>query len=137
MKLALIPLYAIILPFVVWPIEVYLLPYPFFVEEIAKGFLIYFVASKKLNFSKKLYLVLSVGILFTLSESILYLFNIYYARDFSLFFQRLLLTGALHVATSLIILFSALKKRYLIVLGLLAAIAVHYLYNLYIPLCCN
>lgn len=136
MKLALIPLYAIILPFIVWIIEIFL-PYPFFIEELAKGFLVFLIVKNKVELSKKVYLVLSVGILFTLSESILYLFNIYYAQELSIFFQRILLTGVLHVTTSLIILFSVLKKKYLIVLGLAAAIIIHYLYNLYIPFCCN
>lgn len=133
MKLALIPLYATILPFVIWPIEVYLLPYPFFVEEIAKGILIFFIASKKIKVSKKAYLVLAVGILFTLSESILYLFNIYYARDLSIFSERLLTTGFLHILTSFVIFFFARKNKYLGILGLIFAIIVHYLYNMYIP----
>jgi RsiW-degrading membrane proteinase PrsW (M82 family) len=132
MRLALIPLYAVILPFIVWPIEIFL-PYPYLIEEIAKGILIYFISQNKIKYSKRVFLALSVGILFTLSESILYLFNIYYSRNLSLFFERLLFTGILHTLTSFVIFFSIRKQKYFLVLGILIAIIIHYLYNLYIP----
>lgn len=133
MNLALVPLYALILPFLLWPIELFL-PYPHIIEEIAKGLIIFFVIKGKGSFSKKLFLSVLVGLLFTASESVLYLFNIYALGNLSTLLSRFLLTGSLHVITSLAIFLSAVKEKRLIILGVIAAIIIHYYFNLNVQL---
>ncbi|MBI5044652.1 MAG: PrsW family intramembrane metalloprotease [Candidatus Levybacteria bacterium] len=119
---------ALIAPFVLWPIEL-LLPYPFILEEIAKTLIIIPLLSSHKN--KVLLYGVGIGILFTLSETILYALNTVYGSSHYLA-TRLLATGALHVTTTLIILSSGFyKKRYLLA-GLMGAIIVHYLYNSFI-----
>ena len=124
------PLFALIAPFLVWPIE-FLLPYPHIVEEIAKGFLIYLVLDIKKT-SDKILTALAVGLLFSFSETVLYLFNIFAVGDLSILFKRMAYTIPLHLITVLIILFPALKDKRLLVVGIILAGVLHYLYNKYL-----
>ena len=128
------PLFAVIAPFLIWPIEL-VFPYPYIVEEIVKLAIIYFVV-KDNNLSKtnKLQLTILNGILFAFSEDVLYLFNIALVGSLGTFFTRILLTIPLHVLTSVLILSPALKNRKLIFLGFIPAVILHYLFNLWIQL---
>jgi hypothetical protein len=125
------PLFALFLPAFIWPIEL-ILPYPYLVEEIAKGLLIYWIISSDETTTLKLKIVVAVGVLFSFSELVLYLFNIYLVGDISTIFVRLALTTFLHVVTSLIIFIPGIKDRRLMVLGLILAVVIHYLFNYYI-----
>ena len=109
---SLIPLFAIIAPFLVWPIEL-ILPYPHVVEEIAKGILVYHG-----HFRPKQALL--VGAIFAFSEAVFYSLNSPFA------FSRLMYTLPLHAGTSLVM---ALTGRKLWPLGLAAAVLLHWLYN--------
>ncbi len=122
-----IPLFAAILPFVVWPIE-YLFPYPFVIEEVAKALLIYPLLVL-VSLTDKIKLVVIVGILFALSESVLFIFNILLVGDASTIFLRLLLTIPLHVFTALIILLFANFDRALIIVGVICSACLHFIYN--------
>lgn len=123
-----LPLLSAALPLFLWPVEV-LLPYPHVVEEVAKLFVVLLILRAGVPDSTKIKLALISAVLFSLSESVLYLFNIFLVGNIQTFFQRLALTIPLHSATFLIILLSALKRRPFIFLGLLLAIAIHYVYN--------
>jgi hypothetical protein len=125
------PLFALFLPAFIWPIEL-ILPYPYLVEEIAKGLLIFWIISSDETTTLKLKIVVAVGVLFSFSELVLYLFNIYLVGDLSTIFVRLALTTFLHVVTSLIIFIPGIKDRRLMVLGLILAVVIHYLFNYYI-----
>jgi len=122
------PLFSLFLPFLVWPVE-YFFPYPFIVEEIAKGALIYFVATSREKINK-IKMVAAIGVLFAFSETVLYLFNIYLVGNISTLLQRLMLTTSLHVVTSLIIYLPAMKNKKFIVLGVILAGLLHYFFNL-------
>ena len=95
------PLFALIAPFIVWPIE-FILPYPHVVEEIVKGFLVYLILDVK-ETSVKIKTAIAVGILFSLSETVLYVFNFYTVGYLPFFFKRLLYTIPLHTITMLVI----------------------------------
>lgn len=125
--LPLIPLFAVIAPFIVWPIEV-LLPYPYIIEEIAMTLLLLPVLSE--NRGKQIKTAILIGLLFTFSEAVLYLFNIYLVGDIKTFFLRLIITAPLHVATPIIILLPTFYKKNLIIVGFILAAVVHYLFNL-------
>ncbi len=124
------PLLALIAPFVVWPIEL-ILPYPYIIEELAKAILVFTLLNLPERLTK-IKLAILIGVLFAFSESVLYLFNIQLVGNIQTYFIRLLVTIPLHVITTLIILLPALKNKKLIIVGVIFASLVHYLFNLYI-----
>ncbi len=124
------PLLALIAPFIVWPIEL-ILPYPHIIEELAKAVLVFTLLNLPKHLTK-IKLAILIGVLFAFSESVLYLFNIQLVGDVQTYFVRLLITVPLHVITTLIILLPALKNKKLIIVGVIFASLVHYLFNLYI-----
>lgn len=126
----LLPLYAAILPFIVWVIE-QVLPYPYIIEELAKLFLVLMLRSDnwRSSYSNQLKIIILSGTLFALSETVLYLFNIYLVGEFRQLVLRLLLTTSLHVLTLLIIFVSFKKDVRIGVVGVLAAICIHYAFN--------
>ena len=99
------------------------------VEEVFKALVVGFLILKFYSFKQKLWAGISFGFLFALSESFLYLTNIFQNGDFTIFWQRLLLTTPLHVATVLVILFSGLQSKKYIIFGLICAIIIHLLFN--------
>lgn len=130
MKSALIPIYAAITPFFLWPIE-FFLPYPYIIEEIAKTILVFFIL-KEHTLKKKVLLTLLAGLLFSISESVLYIFNFALVGDSSAIVTRLLLTIPLHTLTILIILVPALIDKKLLPLGIILTILIHYYFNIII-----
>ena len=122
-----IPLFALIAPFILWPIEYYF-PYPFIFEEIAKGILVYFVVTDKTIKNKVSAVILST-LLFSISESFLYLINIYQVGNISTLFMRFILTTPMHIVTSLIILFFGIKDKRLIPLGVVISGVIHLFFN--------
>ncbi|MDP2585472.1 MAG: PrsW family glutamic-type intramembrane protease [Candidatus Levybacteria bacterium] len=126
----LIPLFASIAPFLVWPIEL-IFPYPHVVEELAKGFLVYFILESSGNKNKVILTVLA-GVFFAFSESVMYMSNMFLVGTLWTPIQRLLLTIPLHTITMLIILLSGIKKKAFLPLGLIAAMTLHYFFNLFV-----
>lgn len=108
----LLPLFAAIAPFLVWPIEL-MLPYPHFIEEIVKAFLVWWGRPTATT-------AVLTGAVFAFSEAVFYLFNSPSALS------RLIYTIPLHSSTFLIL---ALSRRRFFPLGLAAAILTHWLYN--------
>lgn len=101
-----------------------LLPYPYFIEEIFKFFLI-----KSFKGVTKWYFPILCGFIFSISESIFYLANFFQLGNFYLFPMRILLTTILHSFT--FYLFFISKKNYLLsFLVLFLSIIIHYFYNL-------
>ena len=131
-----LPLLALVSPLFLWPAELYL-PVPFLLEEIVKALLVYPLAISEIKFSDKVKLGVIIGVLFSITESVLYLFNIYQTGSLNTLLTRLLITTLLHVTTVLIILVPTKVSKYWIILGLLMAILVHYLFNAVITLLMN
>mgnify|MGYP001587160119 CR=1 FL=1 len=112
---------ALIFPFFILLIENFL-AYPYIVEEVFKFFL-----AKSANSTKT---AIILGLLFSLSESIFYVFNPSYSlisNPYSLV-VRLLVVTPLHITTILIMYYFS-KKKSLWPLGLSLAILIHYLFN--------
>lgn len=158
----LIPLFASILPFVLWPIEL-ALPYPHIIEELAKAALVFVVIkegrvetpvseqgsvrgkegesseilgpgeSETEFFSGKfkiLFLqVIFMAVMFSFSETVLYLTNIYNLGTFSTLLTRLFATTILHITTMLIIFVPTVKNVKLLPIALVPAVLIHYCYN--------
>lgn len=120
-----IVLYALIGPFLVWPVE-YFLPYPFIVEELFKTILVYFIPQKSYK------PILLSGIGFAISETVLYTLMINSSGNVSLLFTRLLTTSILHSVTFITIYLFGKKNKWLLTVGFIIAVLIHYLYNRYI-----
>jgi hypothetical protein len=119
-------LYSFFGPFLVWPLE-YLLPFPFIIEELFKGVLVYIFHKQSAG------TFFLCGITFALTETFLYSINIFSYGSFAMFAERLVLTSALHSATFLIIYgFTKIDRRLLIV-GLAVAMVIHFFYNSIAP----
>ena len=124
----LIPLFASMAPFLIWPIEL-IFPYPYIVEELVKGLFVLFILKSPSN-AVKIRLAILVGLFFSFSESVLYMSNILLVGTLWTFVERLLLTFPLHIITTLLILLSGMKKKELLPLGVITAMLMHYLFNL-------
>jgi hypothetical protein len=127
----LIPLFASMAPFLVWPFEL-VLPYPYIVEELVKGVFVLFIFRSSSNSAAKIRMAALVGFLFAFSESVMYMNNILLVGTLWTLVQRLLLTIPLHIVTMLIILFSGMKKKAFLPLGIIAAMLLHYFFNLFV-----
>lgn len=121
------PLIAAALPFVVWPLEL-LLPSPAVVEELAKAATIFFFNRSVPRFNP-LRTALVMGVMFALSESVMYMFNIISVGNLSTLFLRLLITIPLHTSTSLLIAKNIFASKKQACLGILGAIALHAVFN--------
>ncbi|MBI5126873.1 PrsW family intramembrane metalloprotease [Candidatus Roizmanbacteria bacterium] len=126
----LLPLMALMAPFLVWPIE-YFLPYPYLIEELVKVVFILFIL-KIPGKMKQIKLAAMIGILFSLSETILYLFNFFMTDSLSPIYLRFILTAVLHSLTMITILMPTFVNKKLLPLGIIIAVLIHYLYNLFI-----
>lgn len=123
----LIPLIAAIAPFIIWPIELFL-PYPYIIEEGVKALFVLFAFN--LPKPAQIKIVLASAIMFTLSETVLYIFNIALVGDFSTLITRFILTALLHSLTILIILISTFRYKWFMPAGVIIAMLIHYFYNL-------
>jgi RsiW-degrading membrane proteinase PrsW (M82 family) len=128
-KIIILILVTLFLPFILIAVEKNLLPYPAFVEEIVKALVIYFFIFNFSSLKQKILAALLFGLLFGLSENIFYLVNIIDSENLALLWQRFLYTMPMHVITVLVMLFAGLKKEWIFCLGLLAAIIIHLLFN--------
>ena len=122
----LLPVFAAIAPFILFPIET-ILPYPALIEEAVKGLMVYVALKLPTNIQRSALLVSAV--FFTLSESVLYLFNIVAVGNIFTFLLRLVLTGSLHTLTVAIMFAFARKNQKWIVVGWLIASILHSLFN--------
>lgn len=128
-KLVLLTLITFLLSFILIIVEKTLLPYPAFVEEIAKALVVFFLILNLPGTKYKIAAGLLFGFLFGLSENIFYLTNIIENGEFVYFWQRCLLVTPMHIVTVLVILFSGLAGKKWIILGLGVAIILHALFN--------
>lgn len=115
-----------IAPILLIPVEK-ILPYPYFVEEIVIFLLVRKLAKEKYNFW---HAAIVGGLLFTLTESFLYLPNIINSGGgISVMFHRILFTGILHCGTSVGMFFGNRKSIFWGMFSLVIAMAIHYLFN--------
>ena len=117
------------LPLVCYLIEM-VFPRPEIVEELLKLGLILLLANK-INFAKRKYeYILTLGLVFALTELIFYSINFYIAGDINLAFIRFFITSSLHLTTFFLLVKGVLRKNEAIILGSLAlSVIIHFLYN--------
>lgn len=119
-------------PFLLWPIEI-IFPFPYIAEEIFKGIIVYLILQVK-NKRVQEKLVIFSALFFSLSESVLYIFNIFAVGNIGIFFLRLAMTISLHLLSFVIIYFVSRKNIKMLPLGILIAGVLHYFYNYLIAL---
>ena len=127
----LLPFFALAAPFVLWPIE-QLLPYPYIVEELFKGCLVWQIIRSPLR--RPVLIVALTGLLFGISETVFYLFNILLFASPDALFNRVIITIPFHITTMVVIYLPTLKNRRYILLGLLLAMGMHYLFNYFLAM---
>lgn len=125
-------LFSLTAPIFLLPIERFL-PYPHFIEEAVK-LLIVLMIIKAARQEKERFTVwvFMAGFLFAVSESILYLMNIFALGNFMLLPQRLLLTGILHTSTMMLMYFLGRKNYAGLAVGFVGAVLIHYFFNLWV-----
>lgn len=126
------PFMALMAPFLVWPIE-QVLPFPYLVEEFVKAFLVYFILQIPEK-TRQIQFAILIGVLFSLSEAVLYFFNFYSSNSLSFLVTRILLTTALHTGTIIVMVSICFINRKLLPFGIVLAVIIHYLYNLLVAL---
>lgn len=119
---------AMVTPFLLIPIEI-MLPWPSIIEELLKFLMIRWwtkvIKTKKNDWTY----ALMAGIMFAVSESILYSDKIMSLGKWWFMPERLILTVAMHSTTMLLILFGVKKGKVYGLLALLGAIVIHESYN--------
>jgi len=122
----LLPLFALAAPLVLLPIEK-LLPYPYLIEELTKSLILQPSFDNPMKI--RLQTTVLVGLLFALSENLLYLSDAMALGSLAEWGKRVLITTPFHIATCLIITISTLKGKKFLPLGILLAVLVHYAFN--------
>lgn len=126
MQLALLSILALAAPFFLWFPE-RVLGVPYILEEAAKAFLVSFFPAN-FPFKKKVVLAVCLGVLFSLSEQVLYIFNLgSFGQD--LFLERLVVVGLMHSLTFTVITISGHKRKVGLILGFILAALIHFFFN--------
>jgi len=125
-------LLALASPLLLLPIEKFL-PYPHFIEEAVKLVIVVMMTKAEKEVKKDLAVwVFMAGFLFAMSESILYLTNIFALGNYMLFPKRLILTGGLHTGTVMLMYLLGRKSYLGLGLGFIGAVLIHYFFNLWV-----
>lgn len=99
-------------------------------EELAKAVLVAGLLMSIPEPRLRLALGSMVGLLFGISESLLYFGQIFAFGDLGVFAERFLLTVPMHTLTVLIMVFCSLRGRRFVWIGLGLALALHLMFNL-------
>lgn len=99
------------------------------IEEIFKAAVILFLILRLPTLESKIVVGLFFALLFSLSENLFYLNNIFQLGDLSIFIKRFIWTMPMHLATTAIILCFGLINKKSIIVGLFLAIFLHLLFN--------
>ncbi|HLD51553.1 hypothetical protein A3K34_04255 [candidate division WWE3 bacterium RIFOXYC1_FULL_40_10] len=120
---------SVIFPFLLLPVEK-VLPYPYLVEELAKLVLIAGLFYR--NKDRSIKWVLIFGVLFTLSETVLFSMNLWALGTVYLLLPKFLGLVTLHCGTLTIMWNSFRKGIYWVVPGICLSIFIHFVFNLVI-----
>ncbi|MFA6253303.1 MAG: PrsW family glutamic-type intramembrane protease [Patescibacteria group bacterium] len=101
-------------------------------EELGKVLVVYFFILKLVGSNRKMLMGFFFGLIFGIWENIFYLEGFIRAGDYDLFLARFLWPLPMHFSTVLLMVMSGLEKRKYVVFGLMGAVLLHYIYNIYI-----
>jgi len=121
--------YSLAAPLLLLPIEK-LLPYPYLIEELVKYILVSLIVRDKSITKQHTWLyVLFAGLLFTFTESFLYIFNIMALGRYGDFPARIVFTGILHAGTMLLMFWGIRRGKFTTAITFLVAVAMHFFFN--------
>ncbi len=123
-------LLALISPLLLMPVEK-LLPYPYLIEELVKLLIVLLIIKAV---KPSVLWVMLAGFLFAISESVLYLRNIFILGDLAIFPKRLLMAGGLHISTMVLMYLLARSRLewFGLLIGFGSAVLFHYFFNFWI-----
>lgn len=98
------------------------------IEEIFKALFVLFVVSG-ITGLKRFYYAGLFAVIFTVSESVLYLNTILQIGNLDLFVERIILTAPMHILTTLIIVLFSFGNKKKIVIGFILALILHLSFN--------
>lgn len=103
-----------------------ILPFPFLIEEIFRYWIVKNTPQKNVWFYP-----IILGVLFSLSETMLYLVNFFQLGNFDNLLLRIVLTTSLHTGLFILMYYFRSKKTLFWVI-FVNAVIIHYLYNVYV-----
>lgn len=118
--------YSLFGPFLIWPVELFL-PYPYIIEELFKAFVVYF------NRSLRIGTFVIAGLLFAVTETVLYSININILGSVNFMILRFISSTLLHSTTFVVIYLFAKRSKRLVSIGFLVSMTIHFFYNSFIP----
>lgn len=127
-------LFALAGPLLLVPIEVYI-PLPHIVEELYKAVLVWsYINSGLVDYDGgrgvgRSAAALMIGIVFGVSESMLFLTNAFMIGNANALVSRFLLTVPMHGLTTLTVYAIGRRSRVSFVVAVMIAIAIHYYFN--------
>ena len=128
LKSATIVLIGIIVPwFIILAVKI--VGYSEIIEEISKALIVLFVLNNFTSLSQRIKNTISFAFFFGLSESLFYLNYACQLDNMNVFWPRIALTMPMHIITALVLLFSALKNRKTIILGIIGSSIIHLAFN--------
>lgn len=120
---------ALVLPFFLIPIEKYILPWPWFIEELVKMAILWYLILPVRCWYCRLWLALAFILIFSVAENILYFPLFVSNQELGIYWERFTYPLAMHLVTFYLMLFVSWKhKKFIFFAGLLAML-LHYLYN--------
>lgn len=103
---------------------------PASIEELFKALIVVIIIKGETKIKKKVWpFVFFAAYFFTISESILYLNNLFILNAYGIILLRLFATGLLHLITMSLIYFGGRKNYILFGSSIIIAVLIHQLYN--------
>lgn len=120
------------LPWFLLPLEK-IFPMPHLIEELTKLLIVIAVLQKEKRKRQDFFSsIIIFSLAFSLSESLLYLNNIFLIGEKDLFLIRLITTSILHLFTTALMYFFGKINRFFLIIGFILAVLIHFYYNQFI-----
>jgi RsiW-degrading membrane proteinase PrsW (M82 family) len=120
---------AVVFPLILVPIE-HLLNYPYIIEELVKAFAVLLIILHSKGVRENYWFAaFFVGVLFAVSESVLYLANFFLFGNLEQLPERLLITGLLHSCTTLLMYYFGRKNWIFFLCSIVLSMGIHFLFN--------
>ncbi len=128
-RLVFIAVLTLILTFVLIFLEQTILPLPWFLEELAKAGMIFYLIWPMSSRSSRLFGALIFVLVFALSENIFYFLNFVQQSSIDQYLWRFVWPTLMHILTVFFMLFFSWRDRRLVFVAMIITMVVHYLYN--------
>lgn len=121
------PLYALVIPFLLWPIG-QVSAYLYVTEEIAKLILVASIL-KTNSIKSRFFITISTAGAFTLSQTLISIINTQAATDINTVIYNFLFAAPMHTITLMIMLITGMVSKKLLPASLIITIYIHAYFN--------